>query len=94
MYKMSVQDYNKLLAENVTKTYKKSSKSDIRKINWEAKSIVKQLKLDSKVEQFASKKSYVTLKDHRHRNNFLNNPKCRLFNPAKSEIGIVSKPYL
>ena len=24
----------------------------------------------------------------------LNNPKCRLINPAKSEIGIVSKHYL
>ena len=92
MYKMSVQDYNKLLTENITKTYRKGSKSDIRKTNLEAKSIAKQLKLDSKVEQFANKKSYVTLKDHK--DNFLNNPKCRLINPAKSEIGIVSKHFL
>ena len=58
----------------------------------EAKSIAKELKLDSKLEQFANKKSYVTLKDHK--DNFLNSPKCRLINPAKSEIGIVSKHYL
>ena len=58
----------------------------------EEKSIAKQLKLDSKIEQFANKKSYITLKDHN--DNFLNCPKCRLINPAKSEIGIVSKHYL
>ena len=40
-YKMSVQDYNKLLTENITKTYKKSGKSDTHKINLEAKSIAK-----------------------------------------------------
>ena len=58
MYKMSVQDQNKLLTENIIKTYNKSGKSDIRQINLEAKSIPKkQLKLDSKIEQFAKKKS-------------------------------------
>ena len=41
---MSVKDYNKLLTENITKTYKKSGTSDIRKINFEARSIAKQLK--------------------------------------------------
>ena len=58
----------------------------------EAKSIAKELKLDIKIEQFANKKPYVTLKDQK--DNFLNSPKCRLINPAKSEIGIVSKHYL
>ena len=32
------------------------------------------------------------MKDHKP--NFENNTKCRLINPAKSEIGIVSKAYL
>ena len=62
---MSVKDYNKLLTENITKTYKKSGTSDIHKINFRAKSISKQLKLDSKIEQFANKKSDATLKDHK-----------------------------
>ena len=53
----------------------------------EAKSIAKELKLDVKIEQFANKKPYVTLKDQK--DNFLNSPKCRLINPAKREIGIV-----
>ena len=39
MNKMSVQDYNKFLTENIIKTYNKSGKSDKRKINLQAKSI-------------------------------------------------------
>ena len=39
-----------------------------------------------------SRKPYVTLKDHK--DNFLNSLKCRLINPAKSEIGIISKYYV
>ena len=35
---------------------------------------------------------YVTLKDHKP--NFYNNPACRLINPAKSEMGHISKNIL
>ena len=31
---------------------------------------------------------------HSFKDNFQNNPKCRLINPAKSEIGIISKRYI
>ena len=64
----------------------------VRKRNSEAKSIAKKLQLDGRIEQFTNKKSYVTLKDHKE--NFENNPKCRLINPAKTEIGITSKHHL
>ena len=50
------------------------------------------LHLDDRVEQFNQRESFVTLKDHKE--NFQNNPKCRLLNPAKSEIGIISKHYI
>ena len=33
--------------------------------------------------------AYITLKDHKE--NFNINPKCRLINPAKSELGKVAK---
>ena len=36
--------------------------------------------------------SFITLKDHKE--NFENNLKCRLINPANSEIGIVNKHYI
>jgi hypothetical protein len=40
----------------------------------------------------ASKDAFVTLKDHKE--NFETNPKCRLINPAKSELGKISKIVL
>ena len=39
-----------------------------------------------------AKSAFITLKDHKP--NFANNPTCRLINPSKSEIGIVSKKIL
>ena len=35
---------------------------------------------------------FITLKDHEE--NFLNNPKTRLLNPAKNELGRISKAIL
>ena len=35
---------------------------------------------------------FITLKDHKP--NFRNSPSCRLINPAKSEIGHISKVHL
>ena len=58
-------------------------------INLEARHISEKLQLDERVEIMARKDAYVTLKDHKP--NFENNPKCRLINPAKSNIGKISK---
>ena len=82
----------KLLKDNISKSYKKSS-CDVKKdIDKEASEIAKQLKLDEKMEKYADRNAYITLKDHKE--NFINNPKCRLINPAKSEVGLVSKKIL
>ena len=61
-------------------------------INLEAKHIATKLKLEDRIEQMAIKPAFVTLKDHK--DNFINNPQCRLINPAKSEIGKISKKIL
>ena len=36
--------------------------------------------------------AFISLKDHK--DNFLSNPKCRLINPAKREIGKISKLFI
>ena len=38
------------------------------------------------------REAFISLKDHKE--NFQNNPKCRLINPAKSDSGKISKPIL
>ena len=43
-------------------------------------------------KKLAKKEAFLTLKDHKP--NFYNNPKCRLINPTKFEIGIISKKLL
>ena len=55
----------------------------------EAKNIAKKLEIEDRAECVAKKNAFITLKDHKE--NFENSPKCRLLNPAKSEIGRVSK---
>ena len=75
--------------ENITKTYKKANNKAYNKINIEAKNIAKKLEIGDRAECLAKTDAFITLKDHKE--NFENSPKCRLLNPAKSEIGRVSK---
>ena len=44
------------------------------------------------MECYAKRSAIITLKDYKE--NFKSNQKCRLINPSKSEMGIVSKKYL
>ena len=61
-------------------------------MNKEAKSIVTSLGIAERVEKYAEQQAFLTLKDHKQ--NFQSNPMCRLINPAKSAIGIISKTHL
>ena len=89
---MDVDNYRKLLRDNITSTYKKADKILTKKINQKAKHIAKKFKFDNRIKCLAEKNSYITLKDHK--DNFYNKPQCRLINPTKSEIGIISKNIL
>ena len=94
LYEVSLEKYNKLLADNITKHYKHADSSDYDNINEEARELAEKLKprLSDRFDPIAKRTAYVTLKDHKE--NFENNLPCRLINPAKSEIGIVSKQIL
>ena len=92
LYSLDKEQYDKLLRENVTKNYKKADSNTVASINEEAKTIVRTLNLEGKVQKLAEREAFITLKDHKE--NFISNPKCRLINPAKSEIGMVSKIIL
>ena len=91
-YKMGKDTYDKLHTENITKSYKITNPSTYNNINQEAKKIAMELKIADRIECMAVKESYITLKDHKE--DFLTNTKCRLINPAKSEIGKVSKEII
>ena len=84
--------YNGLLQKNITKTYKKVSLNTATSIKLEAKEITRRLDLNDRVNTTAKREAFITLKNHKP--NFANNPTCHLINPAKSEIGKISKKIL
>ena len=65
VYRMPTSEHNKLLKENVTKTYLKAPEKLQNTINLEAKSIGTKLKLSDQIEKLAEAPAYITLKDHK-----------------------------
>ena len=77
------------MTDSITKTYKQSNNNVYNSINLEAKHIAKKLEIADRIECMATKTAYITIKDHKENLNI--NPKCRLINAAKSELGKVAK---
>ena len=91
-YKIDKQNYNKLLMENITMDYQKADEKEIEEVNHEGARIAKNLELDERMECYTKPDSYITVKDHK--DGFPGRIKCRLINPAKTDIGRVSKVIL
>ena len=92
IYGLDKEQHKKLLRENISKSYKKSDKQSVDMVNQELKDITTKHEIGDKIEAMSRKQAFISLKDHKE--NFLNNPKCRLINPAKSDLGFVSKTIL
>ena len=58
----------------------------------EGKTIAENHKLADKIELYPETKAFITIKGHK--TNFPNNLKCRLINPAKSNLGRVSSQLI
>lgn len=91
-YKTDPKDYMTLVDKNVTKSYKKANHSVPTATTSKDKQIAEKLGLDDRIELSANRDPFLTMKDHKP--DFNNNPTCRLINPSKSEIGIISKHIL
>lgn len=92
LYQLEKEHYNKLLKENITSDYKLANDDSIDTINQELKIITDNLDISDRIETMPKKQAFITLKDHKE--NFQNRPKCRLINPAKTNLGRVSKKIL
>lgn len=92
-YKIEKTQYKQLVKNNVTSEYRKASNQDLEQVNKNAKEIACQLDLADRMEQHTTQPCFLTLKDHK--DNFgtkdVNNKPARLINPAKSDVGKVSK---
>ena len=92
MYKLDTEEYNKLVTNSITKDYKKTDGKLADKINIQGTTFAKEAKIQDKLEVNGTTNCFITLKDHKE--NFMNNPSTRLINPAKNEVGRISKVIL
>ena len=92
IYETDKNTYSKLLTDNICKTYKKAEYSIHTKINKEAKNITNNYGVSERVDCIAKSNAFISLKDHKP--NFSSNPRCRLINTAKREIGKLINTFL
>ena len=89
MYRLSKDQYNMLLNNCITSTYKKSNSNIKKKINISGRNILKDKEVLQRMDINRASDCFITLKDHKE--NFQNNPSVRLINPAKNELGRLIK---
>ena len=92
MYRLSKEEYSNLLQSSITSKYKKTDKNTTININKERIKHTKEASIIDRIEINGTGNSFITLKDHKE--NSLNRPTARLLNPAKNEIGRISKHIL
>ena len=92
MYRLSKEEYNELRTNAVTATYKKASEKIKEKVDKAGLKYAKNAGVKDRMEVSGTNNCFITLKDHK--NNFENNPTTRLINPAKNEVGRISKVIL
>ena len=91
-YLILVDDYKKMMVDNITKDYRKESIEVVNSINREAAKLAKDLELDDRIEALGLKRAFLTIKDHK--DDWPSKVSCRLINPTKSNIGTISKHIL
>ena len=92
LYEMKPKKYEELLNQNITAIYKKTEPAVENNVNSEAKKLAEKLDIADRVEVMSRNEAFITVKDHKP--NFQTQTKCRLINPAKSEMGKVSSIML
>ena len=81
-----------MIEKDIHKDYKKEAPKNVQKVNQAHKKIIKNLGIQDRVFKTTERESFITLKDHK--GDFNTNPKCRLLNPTKCEIGRISHQNL
>ena len=93
LYKLEKGQYQKLLKESITtKTYKKSTRKKIEKINYTANQIKEKLSIVHRVPMLEETAAYITIKDHK--SELPNKILSRFINSSKSSTGKISKVIL
>ena len=92
IYRLTREDYEKIVNDSITATYKNASNNIRKKINAAGKQVLRYNKVLKRMETNGEKNCFISLKDHKE--NFQNNPTVRLINPPKNELGKIRKVIL
>ena len=92
VYPLTREEYDKILNDSITATCKKASNNIKKKINATGKQVLHNNKVLKRMQGNGENNCFISLKDHKE--NFQNNPTVRLINPAKNELGKISKVIL
>ena len=84
--------YDKFMKDSIRSDYRRADDNAEHDANLNAKSISEKLDLSDRMKVLAAKDAYVLFKDHKR--NFHTHPSCRLINPTKTEIALISKQIL
>ena len=94
MYRITKEEHKKMRRNAITSVYQKDNENIKKRINEKGKEIVNKSfdNIINRMDINPESNCFITIKDHKE--NFLNNPKVRLINPAKNELGRISKTIL
>ena len=92
IYQIEKDEYNKLTTDASSLAYKKVSDKFSNKVNANEKKIIENKAVVNRMFVNGSNSCFITLKEHKP--NFFNNPKVCSLNPAKNELGRISKSIL
>ena len=92
MYRLTKEEYEQLIMNSITSTYKKANNNINKQINMAGKNLMRDKEVIKRMETNEEGNSFITIKDHKE--NFDNHPTVQLINPAKNELGRISKLIL
>ena len=91
-YLLNCDEYRKLMQEKVTAEYTKDRGDILKNIDEEAAKIMKEFEISDRIDRFQAAEPFITVKDHKP--SWPGRAEVRFVNPAKSNIGVVSKKIL
>ena len=91
-YEIPKEQYNKMMTDTVTSQYCKSQNENVENTNKKSAVLARAVKIEDRAQCFSTERCFLTVKDHKE--NFLSKPTTRLINPAKTDLGKVSKSIL
>ena len=87
--KINPSNYQEILGNKITDTYKIVYNDTISQINDDTLKFTNKLHIEDGLGKFQMKDAYILFKDHKP--NFENELQSRLINPSKTELVIISK---